>query len=59
MNLKVVLFPRGGDKFFEVRYSRYVKVGEITLPKVIRIYDRHGRGIYLNFSEIKVNSWDG
>ncbi|CUS93846.1 protein of unknown function (DUF4292) [Candidatus Kryptonium thompsonii] len=44
LELESCTLSKGGDKFFEVRYSRYVKVGEITLPKVIRIYDRHGRG---------------
>ncbi|MFN3135445.1 MAG: DUF4292 domain-containing protein [Candidatus Kryptonium sp.] len=55
LELESCVLSKAGAKFFEVRYSRYVKVGETTLPKFIRIYDKHGRGIYLNFSEIKVN----
>lgn len=46
---------KDGVKMFEVRYSRYTKFGEITLPRVIKIYDELGRGIYLSFSEVEVN----
>ncbi|MCS7229282.1 MAG: DUF4292 domain-containing protein [Candidatus Kryptonium sp.] len=49
-----VLF-RDGVKIFEVRYSRYKKFGEITLPRLIKIYDEFGRGIYLSFSEVELN----
>ncbi len=45
-----------GYKIFEVEYSRYDKFGEITLPRVVKIYDEFRRGVYLNFSEIKVNN---
>ncbi len=44
-----------GYKVFEVEYSKYEKFGEVTLPRVVKIYDEFSRAIYLNFSEIKVN----
>lgn len=46
---------KDGSELFEVRYSRYSKFGETTLPKVVRIFDNRGQGVYLSFSEIKVN----
>lgn len=46
---------KDGEELFEVRYSRYAKFGEATLPRVIRIRDNRGQGVYLNFSEMKVN----
>lgn len=46
---------KDGNELFEVRYSKYAKFGETTLPRVVRIWDNRGRGIYLSFSEIKVN----
>ncbi len=46
---------KDGNELFEVRYSRYAKFGETTLPRVVRIWDNRGQGVYLIFSEIKVN----
>lgn len=45
----------GGYKIFEVEYSKYEKFDDVTLPRVVKIYDEFRRAIYLNFSEIKVN----
>ncbi len=46
---------KDGNELFEVRYSRYAKFGETTLPRLLRIWDNRGQGVYLSFSEIKVN----
>ncbi len=55
LELESYTLIRDGNEIFEVRYSKYARFGEITLPRVVRIWDRKGRGIYLSFSEIKVN----
>ncbi len=55
LELESYTFFKAGVKVFEVRYSKYVKVGETTLPRVIKIYDGEGRGIYFNFSKIEIN----
>jgi len=55
LELESYTLVRDGEEIFKVRYSRYAKFGETTLPRLIRIWDRTGRGVYLSFSDIKVN----
>lgn len=56
LELESYSFSKSGVKIFEVIYSKYFRVKYITLPRVVKIYDGFGRGIYLSFSEINVNS---
>lgn len=56
LELESYAFFKSGVKVFEVIYLKYAKVKDITFPRVVRIYDGSGRGIYLNFSEININS---
>ena len=52
------ILSKNGFVIFEFRYSKYINLDGVTLPRVVRIYDDSGRALHLIFSEIKIKSVD-
>jgi hypothetical protein len=54
LELESYILSKNGFVLFEVRYSKFIGLDGVTLPKVVKIYDDSGRAFHLTFSEIKL-----
>jgi len=54
LELESYILSKNGFVLFEVRYSKFIALDGVTLPKVVKIYDDSGRALHLTFSEIKL-----
>ncbi|CUU05629.1 protein of unknown function (DUF4292) [Candidatus Thermokryptus mobilis] len=54
LELESYILSKDGFVLFEVRYSKFIDLGGVTLPRVVKIYDDSGRALHLTFSEIKL-----
>ncbi len=56
LELESYILSKNGFVLFEVRYSKFIELGGVTLPRVVKIYDDSGRALQLAFSEMKIDT---